>query len=913
MTYFSTDFDSGHGRFEDAAPAAEPTLNPLRLLGLTQNIRGNTLHVVVDKRVRQPQIDSMKVDSTDTASTSEYYYGGVAATVPGVVQAEEFDNGGEGVGYSDTSIANEGGQLRLEEAVDIDVIDGGYIVGWMAKDEYLRYSVDVTENVDAFDFTFRVSSISGLGKLRIVTGGTGCDSYSTSLSGLVSVPNTGGWSSYEDVSVSGGGDGGLDAGINHIWLCVVSAGLNVDFFSMTPTEGPYGGVAATVPGLIEVEEFDYGGEGVAYTDTSETNEGGAFRTDEAVDIEPVGDGFVVGWMGKDEYMRYTVDVTENVDAFDFSFRVSSNSGFGKLRIVTGGTGCDSYSTSLSGLVSVPNTGGWYSYEDVSVSGGGDGGLDAGINHIWLCVVSAGLNVDFFSMTPTEGPYGGVAATVPGLIEVEEFDYGGEGVAYTDTSETNEGGAFRTDEAVDIEPVGDGFVVGWMGKDEYMRSFNGANRISYSGANSSSYSGANSSSYSGANTSSFDGANRISYSGANSSSYSGANSSSYSDFNRSSYSGANSSTYSDANSSSYSGANSSTYCNPNNSSYSGANSSSYSGANSSSYSGANRSSYNDANRSSYSGANSSPYCNANSSSHSGANRSSYSGANRSTYSGANSSSYSGANSSSYSGANSSSYSDANRSSYSGANSSTYSDANSSSYSGANSSTYCNPNNSSYSGANSSSYSGANSSSYSGANRSSYNDANRSSYSGANSSPYCNANSSSHSGANRSSYSGANRSTYSGANSSPYCNANSSSHSGANRSSYSGANRSTYSGANSSSYSGANSSSYSGANRSTYIDANRSSYSGANSSTYCNANSSSYSGANSSSFSGANSSSYRIADQENYTRTHYGSIPGAYYSSNPGAYYSSYTCAYSTSYTSGAKRSLWRCSGVHTRYN
>ena len=73
---------------------------------------------------------------------------------------------------------------------------------------------------------------------------------------------------------SGGGDGGLDAGINHIWLCVVSAGLNVDLFTMTPAVVSYGGVAAKIPGLIEAEEFDYGGEGVAYTDTSETNEGG---------------------------------------------------------------------------------------------------------------------------------------------------------------------------------------------------------------------------------------------------------------------------------------------------------------------------------------------------------------------------------------------------------------------------------------------------------------------------------------------------------------------------------------------------------------------------------------------------------------------------------------------------------------
>eukprot|EP00904_Undaria_pinnatifida_P012411 jgi/Undpi1/82/HiC_scaffold_1.g00082.m1 len=359
--------------------------------------------------------------------------------------------------------------LRTEEDVDIRALDdGGYFVGWLARGEYLRYSVSVTEDVEEFYFSFRVSSNNGLGSFRVVSGGNGCDDYGTTLSGLVDVPHTGGWNSYEDITVSGGGDGGLASGSTFIWLCVVTAGLDIDSFTMTPAVVPYGGVAAKIPGLIEAEEFDYGGEGVAYTDTSETNHGGAFRPNEAVDIQSVGDGFIVGWMAKDEYMRYTVDVTENVDAFDFSFRVSSNSGFGKLRIVTGGTGCDSYSTSLSGLVSVPNTGGWYSYEDVSVSGGGDGGLGAGINHIWLCVVSAGLNVDLFTMTPAVVPYGGVAAKIPGLIEAEEFDYGGEGVAYTDTSETNHGGAFRTDEAVDIEPVGDGFVVGWMGKDEYMR-------------------------------------------------------------------------------------------------------------------------------------------------------------------------------------------------------------------------------------------------------------------------------------------------------------------------------------------------------------------------------------------------------------------------------------------------------------
>lgn len=35
--------------------------------------------------------------------------------------------------------------------------------------------------------------------------------------------------------------------------------------------GPYRGTPATVPGVIEAEQFDFGGEGVAYSDTTIDN------------------------------------------------------------------------------------------------------------------------------------------------------------------------------------------------------------------------------------------------------------------------------------------------------------------------------------------------------------------------------------------------------------------------------------------------------------------------------------------------------------------------------------------------------------------------------------------------------------------------------------------------------------------
>jgi len=78
---------------------------------------------------------------------------------------------------------------------------------------------------------------------------------------------------------------------------------------------PYGGTPAAIPGVIEFEDFDTGGEGVAYHDTDPANNGpagGNYRPAEGVDIEitPDGSGSVyhVGWTRAGEWLTYTVEV-----------------------------------------------------------------------------------------------------------------------------------------------------------------------------------------------------------------------------------------------------------------------------------------------------------------------------------------------------------------------------------------------------------------------------------------------------------------------------------------------------------------------------------------------------------------------------------------------------------------------------
>eukprot|EP00752_Nemacystus_decipiens_P007462 g6667.t1 len=357
--------------------------------------------------------------STPWAAPASSAYGGIPADVPGLIEAERFDQGGEGEGYSDTTPGNTGGAFRPNEDVDISGDHNNYHLAWIRAGEFLRYTVNVAEAASAIDFTFQVATIpeyDDSGSFRVVTGGGGCDDYTTDLSGLVTVPSTGGWGTFSSIEVSGRGTGGLSVGRATFWLCVVSPNFNLDSFTMkaasfTPPPSPpsdeadataaFGGIPAIIPGTLEVENFDVGGEGIAYSDADPGNNGGAYRVGEAVDISVLGNGYNVGWTRPGEFLRYTVDVEKSVSAFDFNFHVAAPSAFddaGSFRIVAGGTGCHDYTADLSGLVTVPSTGGWGNFASLPISARGTGGLSAGPAIIWLCVESAGFNIDSFTMT-----------------------------------------------------------------------------------------------------------------------------------------------------------------------------------------------------------------------------------------------------------------------------------------------------------------------------------------------------------------------------------------------------------------------------------------------------------------------------------------------------------------------------------
>jgi hypothetical protein len=413
--------------------------------------------------------------TSDTGPTPQGPYGGTARAVEdgARIQAEDFDVGGAGVAYHDTTAGNAGNSYRTAEDVDVQATSdagGGYNVGWIAGTEFLEYTVDVTAGV--YDIHARVASYNpDPGDLRILIG-DGPEGTNFTELGTFYVETTGAWQTWVTLSLSdvdlgahaGGGkvlrlemvggnfnvnwvefdltqpanqapsvnagpddavtlpansvnldgtvtDDGLpdppaavattwakqsgpgtvtfgDAGAVDTTATFSAAGvytlrLTADdgalqaYDEMVVTvnpepgnQGPFGGAARTIAdgARIQAEDFDEGGEGVAYHDTDAGNTGGAYRPGEDVDIQATtdaGGGYNVGWIANSEHLEYTVDVTAGT--YDVHVRVASPyTTPGDIRVLIG-DGPEGTNFTELGTVAVESTGAWQTWTTVTLA------------------------------------------------------------------------------------------------------------------------------------------------------------------------------------------------------------------------------------------------------------------------------------------------------------------------------------------------------------------------------------------------------------------------------------------------------------------------------------------------------------------------------------------------------------------
>jgi endoglucanase len=220
---------------------------------------------------------------------------------------------------------------------------------------------------------------------------------------------------------------------------VVNSGLSwsPDYGNFPPVRGPYGngGQPRTVPASyvnnfltgtpirIQAEDFDTGGEGVAYHELTTTNLGGQYRTNEAVDIETTtdtGDGYDVTGTATGEWIEYTIWV-QVAGYYNLSLRYATPSNGCAVQMT--GNGHD-----RTGTWVLPSTGGsttWATATQPVL-------LEYGRQKMHINILNGGFNLNWMELTPSSTGF------VPN--GTYKFLNGANGLALTALTSTNLVGA-----------------------------------------------------------------------------------------------------------------------------------------------------------------------------------------------------------------------------------------------------------------------------------------------------------------------------------------------------------------------------------------------------------------------------------------------------------------------------------------
>lgn len=370
------------------------------------------------------------------------------------VEAENYDLGGEGVAYHDTTTANQGGQYRTSEGVDLEGpsanMEGTYRISYANAGEWTTYTLNVAAT-GTYELHLRAAAAGTGGTARILFGGV-------DKTGTMTVASTGGWDTFQNIVATVS----LSAGTQVMRFEQLSGSFNTDFISLQSADSltgpqPYGvrGLPVLVPAQgvarAEAEGYDTGGEGVSYHDdttkqSTATYNGQPFRSSDFVDTGNGGTGVEVNYWGKNDWTQYTV--------------YAQSAGTYELRVnyARGDTGNSTFAISANGTtqiaaLSLPTTGDWYGYRDVWSTLN----LVAGKNVIRFTSSIGQINYDYFELSSVQtfgnsGSSWPVASSGATRIQAENFDVTPTG--YTDTTTGNSGNSTYRATDVDLETTSD---------------------------------------------------------------------------------------------------------------------------------------------------------------------------------------------------------------------------------------------------------------------------------------------------------------------------------------------------------------------------------------------------------------------------------------------------------------------------
>ena len=194
-------------------------------------------------------------------------------------------------------------------------------------------------------------------------------------------------------------------------------------------QGPYDSLnVPTIPGKIEAENYDIGGQNKAYYDEESENKGKAYR-EEGVDIEGnETDGFVVGYTMAGEWMEYTLDVKKE-GIYAFNARVSSGAENASFIMYMD-------SVAITDTIKVPQGADWATYGNIK---GETKTLPAGRHILKIAVTGNYFNLDWIDFQdPSSVKINpSLELSISKAIEFEVFNLSGKRVgSFVSTNSKN---------------------------------------------------------------------------------------------------------------------------------------------------------------------------------------------------------------------------------------------------------------------------------------------------------------------------------------------------------------------------------------------------------------------------------------------------------------------------------------------
>jgi len=308
--------------------------------------------------LRAPAVNTTYLAQYNVSASLQQPFSGTPAALPGKIEAEDFDTGGEGIAYHDASMGNAGNQYRATADVDIEgCSEGGFNIGYVAAGEWLEYTVNVTAP-GVYTLAARVATPYDGKSFHLELDGQ-------DITGPVTVPVTGGFQAWQTVYVT---TPALTAGVKVLRLVMEAADFNVNYLSFTTGTG--GGPAVNIPGRLEAEAYDaMNGIGTEAT----ADEGG---------------GQNIGWVAAGDWMDYHVNVG-TAGTYTVAFRVASAPGGGQLELRTG--------TTTLATVDIAASGGWQSWTTVTATVS----LAAGEQTLRIYAAAGDWNLNWFEFTLPE--------------------------------------------------------------------------------------------------------------------------------------------------------------------------------------------------------------------------------------------------------------------------------------------------------------------------------------------------------------------------------------------------------------------------------------------------------------------------------------------------------------------------------